>query len=448
MKKILTFVLVAMAALSVQSCLFEQADIFDEPSSQRLATAMDNAEKALINSEYGWLFEIYPQSSQSYGGYAFVCKFKEDHTVDVYTELAADLSDCCTSYYKMTNDNGPTLIFDTYNDYMHFFSTPSSSAYQAYQGEFEFVVTDIASDIISVRGPQTGNKMYLRKLTEPAADYLAKLLPVEDRIVFAGFKGNVNGVDVSASIDIDNRQTTFTVGEETFKRAYVITDEGMRLYQPVKVGEAELLSFAISEDAKTVTSTDGSTKGTSFATFFPEGYRQYGDYAGNYIFKYDRGEFPVTLIPSGDGVHYQMRGVTTHYDFVLTWSKAKGNISLLSQMLYDIDNPGELLMYNGKYLGLTPCSPSNATGTSGYLSFDTKCGMCTKWNGDEVHPVYTFMDNGVYSGHAVNTFWFCFYTGPTQTSATRSSGSSAPADFKPFGQTQIMFKIESLTKVD
>jgi len=446
MKKILISILVALAALSAQSCLFEQADIFDGSSSKRLSDAMDASQKALVNSQYGWLFEMYPEGSQTYGGYAFICQFSADKTVTVYTELASDVSKPCTSYYKMTNDNGPVLIFDTYNDYIHYLSTPSSSAYQAFQGEFEFVVTDIKDDVISLRGSKTGNKMYLRKMTMPAVDYLKILPSIEERIIFSGFTGTVNGVSVTAEVDIDNRQTSFVVGEESATvRAYAITPEGFRLYKPIKVGEVELSAFAVSEDGSKVTVADGSAKGTEFKSVYPEGYRMYDDYAGDYIFKYNAGEFPVTLVPAGDGVNYKMEGVNDNYDWVLQYSKAKGNLSLLCQMLYD--KKGAYAMYDGKYLALTPCSPSNATGTSGYLSYSSTVGMMTKWNLDEANPVYTFVDNGMYSGHAVNTFWFCLYTGPTQTSSTRTSGNKAPKELQPFGQSQIIFKVTSLTKV-
>lgn len=446
MKKVFVSILLAVAAFSVQSCLFEQEDIFDKSSSHRLAEAMDSAQKALVDSEYGWLFEIYPEGSQCYGGYAFVCKFNQDRTVDVWSELSVSPSTPLTSYYKMNNDNGPCLLFDTYNEFMHYFSTPSSSAYQAFQGEFEFMILSIEKDVIAVRGPLTGNTMYLRRMTEPAAQYIAKLPSVEERIIFSGFKGTVDGQDVSAELDIDNRQTTFKVGDESYDRAYAITQEGLRLYKPVKVGETELYCFSIAEDGTKVTATDGAAAGTVFQTVFPAGYLPYAEYAGDYIFEYTKGQFPVTLVPSGDGVHYQMTGINSHYDLVLTWSKAKGNLSLLVQMLYDKENPDQYLKVDGKYVGITAASPANATASSAYLNYTFQCGMQTVWNQDRTNPVFEFKDNGVYSGHAVSCFWMYTYTGPTQTSATKAS--TMPAELYPFGQTtRNMNFIVSLTRV-
>lgn len=451
-RRILSILLIAAAAFSVQSCLFEQKDIFEESSSLRLSNTMDEAWNTLVASEKGWLFEIYPEGSQSYGGYAFICKFNEDQTVDVYTELSNQPAVPATSYYKMTNDNGPVLIFDTYNEYIHFFSTPSSSAYQAYQGEFEFVICDIQEDLIKVRGSKTGNIMYLRKFDGSPAEYIEKLNARNDAMLMSGFKGTAAGKELTAAIDLDNRQVEFTYGEESEEIAYTVTPEGFRLYKPFEFEGGEIVRFSVADDSKTVTVTEGSINGTKFDSVFPEGYRMYEDYAGNYIFKFIQAgttprEYPVTLEPAGDGVTYNMVGVSDAYDLKLTYSKAKGNLTLATQMIYDKSKNGELLMYNGKYLGLTALAPSNAAGSSGYLTYDYSHGMMTVWNGDEEHPVYTFVNNGLYS-RAISCYWLNLYSGPSQTSGTRSSGSSIPTNLKPFGLTHLLTYVESLTKID
>ena len=450
-RRLFTILLIAAAAFSVQSCLFEQKELFDEAPSLRMNKTMELAQKTLIDSEYGWLIEIYPEGAQSYGGYAFICKFFDDQTVDVYSELTSNYAEPDNSYYKMTAENGPCIIFDTYNELMHFLSTPSSSAYQAYQGEFEFIFCDIQDDIIKVRGSKTGNTMYLRKLNEPAADYIAKVNERNEALLMSGFKGSIAGKDLNAEIDIDNRQIEFTVGDETTEIAYAVTPEGIRLYKPFEVDGEEIVSFSVPDDAQTLTVTEGSIKGTVFQSVFPEGYRPYDAYAGKYIFKFlNRGaealEYEVTLEPAGDGVTYNMVGVTEYYDFKLSYSRAKGNLSLTTQMIYD-KNTGELLKYNGKYIGLTAVAPSNAAGTSGYLTYDFSHGMMTKWNGDEEHPVYDFVNNGLYS-RAISCFWLNFYTGPSQTSASRSSGSSLPIEYKPFQKDHLLTYVTSLTKVD
>ena len=137
MKKIFAIISMALAVFAAQSCLFEQEDLFEESSSVRTSNLMEKARKALVASEQGWLMELYPESSQKYGGYAFILKFGEDQKVTAYSEIEEGTS---TGYFNITAEDGPVLIFDTYNVIMHFFATPNSSRYQAYEGEVEYLI--------------------------------------------------------------------------------------------------------------------------------------------------------------------------------------------------------------------------------------------------------------------------------------------------------------------
>ena len=72
------------------------------------------------------------------------------------------------------------LSFDTYNSFLHKYATPTDGKYQAEKGDFEFVIDSVGSDIIKVHGKKTGNTLYLRKLTEPAAQYMQKVVDMGD----------------------------------------------------------------------------------------------------------------------------------------------------------------------------------------------------------------------------------------------------------------------------
>ena len=131
-KRLISALMIAAAAFSAQSCLFEQNDIFEESASLRLAKTMEETDKVLKDSPNGWLFEIFPEGSQSYGGFALICKFNDDQTVDVYSELDDTPQTPVNSYYKMTNDNGPVLIFDTYNDNLALFNFKGNIIYYTF----------------------------------------------------------------------------------------------------------------------------------------------------------------------------------------------------------------------------------------------------------------------------------------------------------------------------
>jgi len=441
MKRLYTCILIAAAAFCMQSCLFEQEDVFEESSAVRLQKSISEAKAALVDSEYGWLFEIYPSGSQKYGGWAFTAKF-DGSKVEVNSEISTDLTPV-TSLYDVTSENGPTLIFNSYNSLLHYFSTPSSAKYQAYEGEFAFVIEDIQKDVITVRGSKTGNKMYLRKLTEPAADYLAKIPAVEDNLIMTGFDGTVDGKSVVGEVDTDYRQIKVTYGEESETLAYSIIPGGVRLYAPFKFSESASMSELLLNSDGDFVIDDGPAKGQTLKATFPEGYVKYADFAGDYILKYSKGQFPVKLTPAGDGTSYLLQGVNDNYEYVLTYSKGHGVLTLGSQLL---TLGGENIKLGSFYVGLVSWDSSK-----GYINYGTTIGMETVWNGDSEKPVYTFKDNAVWGSYKVNSFIMYAFTAPALATANRNTTemkNASSAYLYPFGTTTYQFVgLESITKV-
>ena len=166
LNKLFLATMLALSTMMMQSCLKDQEEIFDEPSSTRLQAALDNAKEVLTSSENGWVFDYFPDRYLSYGGFLYTVKF-DASKVTVGCEL--DPGNFETSYYRLTDDNGPTLSFDTYNSLMHFFATPSSGNYEAYDGDFEFMIMEVTDDLITLMGKRTSNIMYMRRLNEDAA---------------------------------------------------------------------------------------------------------------------------------------------------------------------------------------------------------------------------------------------------------------------------------------
>ena len=176
--KVFILLLMALPTLVMTSCLKDQEDTFDKASSLRMQDYLDKARATILDAQYGWVFEYYPESEQLYGGFTYTLEF-DSKMVKVRSELSDDAE---SSYYSMKSDMGPVLSFDTYNEQMHFFATPNAQRYQGYKGDFEFVIDSIGQDVIKVHGKRVHGKkelpqntMYLRKLTMPAEDYMNKV---------------------------------------------------------------------------------------------------------------------------------------------------------------------------------------------------------------------------------------------------------------------------------
>ena len=63
--RILTFLFAgALALFSLQSCLFEQKDLFEDSASARLSKTLANAKTVLTQQTGGWIMYYYPDNDQ------------------------------------------------------------------------------------------------------------------------------------------------------------------------------------------------------------------------------------------------------------------------------------------------------------------------------------------------------------------------------------------------
>src|SRR3712207_2890266 len=146
--KILMLLLLVGTTILLQSCLKNEEDLFGQPSSNRMDAYLDKAKNVLTGAPNGWAFEYYPNVKQAYGGFTYTLKFNTDGTVEARKEGVAAAE---KSGFSIKTDAGPVLSFDTYSNLLHEYATPSSSAYQAKQGDFEFVIDSVGEDRKSTR---------------------------------------------------------------------------------------------------------------------------------------------------------------------------------------------------------------------------------------------------------------------------------------------------------
>lgn len=265
-KNILVYLFMMLPALLLTSCLKDQEDLFDKSASDRVQTRLDEAKAALVGAPYGWVLNMYPDGEQSYGGYAFTLEF-DDQNVTAATELAADVAQTFTSTYILNNESGPVLMFDTYNPFLHFFSTPSGSSgaggYEAYGGDNQFMITDVAKDgnTISLKGARSGNVMKMTKLTMPAQDYLAAVNATYNDMSFSKFVCTTDE-NVVLNADADGRWmdiSNVAVAEDPdyVESAFAIVPGGIELYQPIEYKGQTISKLNYSFEEATMTTEDG-----------------------------------------------------------------------------------------------------------------------------------------------------------------------------------------------
>lgn len=413
-KKLFIYMLLLLPAFLCQSCLKDQEDIFDKDAGLRVQELIKNANTTLNNSEYGWVFNYFPDESQQYGGYAYTVQFK-DGIARVGFELKPGKFE--ESDYTLKSYSSATLSFDTYNSLLHHFATPSSGHTQGYHGDFEFTIDSVGENVVKLRGVRNKNILYLNKLNESAEDYLAKVEKISDEFFLPNYTGTIGTEEVKGSVDVDNRQLTITYndGTKSLKQAYVFTDKGIRFYEPMSINGGTLQEMDFNTETYELTGVTSTGETIALQGKFPENYVHFEDYAGDYTFSYwdkPAGGYyfnvSVSLVPSADKKSYLMKGLNANYDIVLDYNKTTGALEMKVQDLTEVD--GKTLVLAGWIYG-------------GSTSWAKEVGMVTVWNGDTEHPEYQFTSNS-YKDFATDSFVLRFRDASGNYSQLTSANSS------------------------
>ncbi|MBQ9362080.1 MAG: DUF4302 domain-containing protein [Bacteroidaceae bacterium] len=372
-----------LASLLFTSCLKNQEDFFDESASARMTNTINKTKDILRNSEYGWEFEYYPDRDLSYGGLVYTVKFD---SLDATIGCSLIPDSTVTTYYRITNDNGPVLTFDTYNPLMHYFATPSAGEYEAKDGDFEFVIEKLSDDEIVLYGKRTRNTMYLRKLKYSPAEYAAKTIAISDNFI-QSMSGTVGESEVTATFDLNVKSIEFIQGTDTITSHFTFNDEGIRLYAPLNLSGMTMQSFAYDMETNRLTCLDAGCESVSFQGV-PHGddYMPYSQYEGKYKLRYHNNllEATISLVPSRIDGTFRLTGLSPKYELILNYDFNTGELTLGPQWV-GVLNDGE--SEKSVYFLTTNVNDKGVTETE-WIGED--CTLKLVWNKDKDAPVFTF----------------------------------------------------------
>ena len=261
MKKIY-LILLAAVVMSLPSCLIEDKKLFCKSPAERVEAYLDEYQTLLKSAENGWLFEYYP-GDETIGGYAYVVKFT-DSEVTAWFQLADDYAETVTSMYKMTQDDGPALTLDTFNDYLHFFANPSSSNYQGYLGDADFKImgSNPEKTEVYLRGKRTGMDFKLKKFTGNAAQYLAKVNEINVAMEAPAYEMIIGTDTTDCKISNNMMEYSFNPAGEGAEPvegtvAICFTDTGANFYEPVEINGVTYESLVFNATDLTLETADG-----------------------------------------------------------------------------------------------------------------------------------------------------------------------------------------------
>lgn len=239
--------------LLLPSCLMEDDDKFDASASERLASHLADVRQVLTGSEHGWVMDYYPGYNMEYGGLAITFSFSADGQVEVRSEEPMGDPTPETSTYALKGDMGAVLTFDTYNLLAHFFATPEEGLYDAFQGDFEFVIDSVGADEIKVHGKRTHNAMSLRRLTKDAETYMTEVLEMSEMFNVTRADLTVGGQQARAEFNLATPTVTLVSATDSVAVPYTNTDVGLRLQRPVAVNGVSVSELTYDDDALSLT---------------------------------------------------------------------------------------------------------------------------------------------------------------------------------------------------
>ena len=382
-----SILLAAIALLPLTSCLKDQADVFEVPSSQRMQDYLENARKVLQSSENGWAFSYVPGKDYAtcYMGVVFSAQ-----QVTAYSQNKPE--EAVVSSYKLTTDNGAVLSFDTYNSVLHYYATSDASHYQARGGDFEFNIISVSNDQVVLRGKRSGNYCYLNRLAKdqeiPA--FLAEMNLAEKKLNIVAFTGEITGGLVDGYLD--GTSHTLSIGRKDAEASdmvsarYMVVPGGIHINEPFTFQGVTFEDFVYTEDPDNPLIGYLSGSGITFTKVVPEGYVSYSDFEGKYTFTHNGGSFTVELVPYESGSSFKMKGFSDKFEPIINYNGARGYLTWVVQ---------EVGSVGSNVIKLCPLDSD-----AGYLTWTEGVGM----NGGAVDNsvrdfVIAWENNGLWSNY-------------------------------------------------
>jgi hypothetical protein len=280
MKKILLGSAVALATLSLQSCLTDDKELFDESAANRIEAVVAADKQLLESATNGWQLHYYTGKEYTGGGYTMFVKFKDGKAYASSDIAPAD--SVATSSYDVIKDKGPVLTFNTENGIMHFLAQPYQDDVDGEQGDYEFVIMRTTNDSIFVQGKKWGNEMVFTRVADDVnwEDQINKM-----HKVFYSMKWlyTVDGAqNEQVSFDPSARRMYVGDNDDAGVPFYVTTD-GIAFREAVKINGKELTSLHYDATTKMLSSTEAAL---NMKVYIPEGYHEMDDFIQAWKLKY------------------------------------------------------------------------------------------------------------------------------------------------------------------
>ena len=253
------YIYMCLAACLLVSCSQEEEAVYGKGNSyvKRIGETSTEYVNLLEGATNGWLLSMYVGTGQQYGGYNYILKFHQGKV----TALSEATTEEDTSLYTLNFSEKSILTFDTYNKVLHQFVEPSALFPEGKIGDNQLVIQSYENGVFTLKGQRSNNLMTLRKLEGEATVYLSKIRERQSLFkVSDAYPVTINGKEVDFELQPSNRQFIAREGTTVIKKAYIYTENGFKLYEPITIAGKTFSEFTLSADNSEITADDASIK--------------------------------------------------------------------------------------------------------------------------------------------------------------------------------------------
>ena len=260
------YIILLITLSLVASCSYKEEDAFDQKPANRTNNTLETYKNTLEGDTY-WQLSYFPKVSRSFlklprmdhsiGGYNIFLKFK-DGKVSASAEFMPN-NDEYTTYFSYQNTEAITLSFDTYSDVLHHFRRTSGQFPNARGGDIELEILEPINNGYSILGRSSATKMTLTKFTGNRQEYLNKVRANTETLKGKGLNTTqIGGKAVTMVLFPSYRQIAFSYDDQNVQQAFIVTDKGLKFYEPVTVNGVTLDELYINEAKTALTTPDNS----------------------------------------------------------------------------------------------------------------------------------------------------------------------------------------------
>ena len=251
MKKILMFTTaLGLMVATLPSCLKDDKANFSGSPAARLDEAVKVNKQILESAPNGWSLGYYAGRNYSGPGFILTLKFKDGKAY-----IMGDNKDATTigvSEYDVVKDQGVVLTFPTYNSVIHELAGASQGYPEGLQGDYEFAILEANANFIRLRGKKWKNEMILTPIkNQTQEEFIQKVFTIREGMTTNNYHFILGKDTLSAGeVNVDTRRLTAKIKNVSYDLAYNLTDTGLNLSSPIKIGAKEYSSFTWNEADK------------------------------------------------------------------------------------------------------------------------------------------------------------------------------------------------------